>query len=250
MVQEASRPPARAWADHRGLWVVGIGDRYIRKKGVARAKTNKTRERGSAEKWLKGAYDSLVQGGIDAVRITPLAEKLKLSRTSFYWFFEDRETILSALIDLWRAKNTGNLIKQADCYAESISEAILNVFDCWLNPELFDSRFELSVRGWAQQSTKVSRKRGAAEEAGLAALRRMFSRFVLAPFPADVRARTLYLTQIGYISLKAKEDVATRMSRIGDYVAVFAGVAPQHRELDRFFSRHGYTNPDLSLEKL
>jgi AcrR family transcriptional regulator len=220
-----------------------------RKKGVARAKINKTRERGSADKWLQGAYDSLVQGGIDAVRITPLAEKLKLSRTSFYWFFEDRETLLSALIDLWRAKNTGNLIKQADCYAESISEAILNVFDCWLNPELFDSRFELSVRGWAQQSAKVSREIGAADEARLAALRRMFSRFGFAPLPADVRARTLYLTQIGYISLKAKEDVVTRMSRIGDYVAVFSGVAPQHRELERFFSRNGYTNADLVLEE-
>jgi hypothetical protein len=39
------------------------------------------------------------------------------------------------------------------------------------------------------------------------------------------------------------------MSRIGDYVAVFAGVAPQSRELNRFFSRHGYTNPDLVLEE-
>jgi hypothetical protein len=77
----------------------------------------------------------------------------------------------------------------------------------------------------------------------------MFARFGFAPLPADVRARTLYLTQIGYISLKAKEDVVTRMSRIGDYVAVFAGAAPQSRELNRFFSRHGYTHPDLVLEE-
>jgi AcrR family transcriptional regulator len=215
---------------------------------MAQSKKNKTRGRGSAEKWIEGAYDTLIRGGIDAVRITPLAQKLNLSRTSFYWFFEDRETLLTALINQWRAKNTGNLIKQADCYAESISEAILNVFDCWLNAELFDSHFELSVRAWAQQSAKISREINIADEARLAALRRMFSRFGFAPLAADVRARTLYLTQIGYISLKAKEDFATRMGRIGEYVAVF-GAAPQRRELDRFFSRHGYNRPARVLEK-
>jgi hypothetical protein len=152
------------------------------------------------------------------------------------------------LINQWRAKNTGNLIKQADCYAESISEAILNVFDCWLNAELFDSQFELSVRAWAQQSAKISREINIADEARLAALRRMFSRFGFAALAADVRARTLYLTQIGYISLKAKEDFDTRMGRIGEYVAVF-GAAPQRRELDRFFSRHGYNRSARVLEK-
>lgn len=207
---------------------------------MAHKKVKETRGRGSAEKWLEGAYNSLVQSGIDSVRITPLAKKLKLSRTSFYWFYKDRDTLLAALINLWRAKNTGNLVKQADCYAENISEAILNVFDCWLNHELFDSRFELSVRGWAQQSAEVAREIRAADDARLAALRRMFARFGYDALPSDVRARTLYLTQIGYISLEAKEDVATRMSRMGDYVAVFAGVAPQQRDLDRFFSRHGY----------
>jgi AcrR family transcriptional regulator len=214
---------------------------------MARLKTTKTRGRGSAEKWLQGAYDSLIQGGIDSVRIAPLAAKVKLSRTSFYWFFEDRETLLSALIDQWRAKNTGNLIKQADCYAESISEAILNVFDCWLNAELFDSQLELAVRAWAQQSAKISREIRIADEARLAALRGMFTRFGFAALTADVRARALYLTQIGYMSLKVKEDYATRMGRISEYVAVF-GAEPQPRELDRFFSRHGYANPDRRLE--
>jgi AcrR family transcriptional regulator len=210
---------------------------------MAQSKPNETRGRGSAEKWLEGAYQSLVQSGIDSVRITPLAKKLKLARTSFYWFFEDRETLLAALIDRWRSKNTGNLVKQAECYAESISEAILNVFDCWLNVDLFDSRFEVAVRGWAQQSASVAREIKAADDARLAALQRMFLRFGYEPLPADVRARTLYLTQIGYISIKSKEDLKTRMNRMADYVAVFCGVVPQQREMNRFFSRNGYTAP-------
>jgi AcrR family transcriptional regulator len=196
--------------------------------------------RGSPDGWLEGAYESLVETGIDAVRIMPLAKRLSLSRTSFYWFFKDRAALLSALLDRWRAKNTANLIKQAESYAESISEAILNVFDCWLDSDLFDSKFEFAVRSWAQQSAAVARELKAADAARLKALNSMFLRFGYDPLSADARARTLYLTQIGYISMKTKEDLATRMIRMPAYVACFIGHAPQQREMDRFYSRHGY----------
>ncbi len=42
--------------------------------------------RGSADVWLQASYETLIEAGIDTVRIQPLAKKLKLSRTSFYWF--------------------------------------------------------------------------------------------------------------------------------------------------------------------
>jgi AcrR family transcriptional regulator len=120
------------------------------------SKKSETGWRGSREGWLEAAYESLLESGVDAVRILPLSKRLGLSRTSFYWFFRDRDALLAALIDRWRAKNTGNLVKRAESYAESIAEAILNVFDCWLDPSLFDSRFEFAVRSWAHQSPEVA----------------------------------------------------------------------------------------------
>ena len=207
---------------------------------MARSRTVESRSRGSAEGWLDAAYENLVDSGVHAVRVMPLAGRLGLSRTSFYWFYKDRQALLSALIRGWRDKNTGNLIAQSERYAESICEAILNVFDCWLNTDLFDSRLEFAVRSWAQQSAAVAREIKAADAARLEALQRMFIRFGYAAKPADVRARTIYLTQIGYISMKTKEDLAPRMSRIGDYVEIFTGKPPLASELDRFFSRNHY----------
>ena len=199
--------------------------------------------RGSAEAWLDAAYEMLIESGIDAVRIVPLSKTLKLSRTSFYWFFEDREALLSSLLEKWRAKNTGNLVKQSGCYAESITEAIFNVFDCWLDPALFDSKFEFAIRSWAQQSSKVTAAIRAADALRIQALTDMFIRFKYGPLAADVRARTIYLTQIGYISMKTKEDLATRMARIPDYVQIFTGSAALPRELERFHARHGFVPP-------
>ncbi|MGO6907106.1 TetR/AcrR family transcriptional regulator, partial [Rhizobium ruizarguesonis] len=46
--------------------------------------------------------------------------------------------------------------------------------------------------------------------------------------------------QIGYISMQAREELAVRMKRIPEYIAIYTGEVPQQRELDRFFSRHGY----------
>ena len=196
--------------------------------------------RGSQEGWLEAAYESLLEAGVDSVKILPLAKKLKLSRTSFYWFFKDREELLAALIGRWRDKNTGNIVRQSEAYAESLAEAMLNVFDCWLNKDLFDSKFEFAVRSWALQSDDILAEVQQADQVRLEALKRMFVRFGHSDITADVRARTTYLVQIGYISMQTQEDIAVRMKRIPEYIAIYTGQVPEQRELDRFFSRHGY----------
>lgn len=196
--------------------------------------------RGSQEGWLEAAYSLLIDSGIDSVKILPLAKKLKLSRTSFYWFFKDREELLEALVGKWRDKNTGNLVKQSEAYADSLVEAMFNVFDCWLNKDLFDSQFEFAVRSWALQSPDILKEVREADQRRVEALSRMFTRFGLEPASADVRARTTYLVQIGYISMQSQEDIAIRMKRIPEYIAIYTGQIPQQRELDRFFARHAY----------
>jgi len=203
--------------------------------------------RGSPEVWLDAAYDLLIESGVDAIRIVPLAEKLQLARTSFYWFFEDRSALLDALLSRWRSVNTANLVQRTELYAESITEAIFNVFDCWLNPKLFDSRFEFSIRSWALQSPDVAAEIRIVDGVRIDALTKMFLRFGFDPLAADVRARSIYLTQIGYISMKSEEDLATRMTRIPDYVQIFTGQAALPRELDRFFARHEYSPTEKPL---
>ena len=196
--------------------------------------------RGSQEGWLEAAYDSLLESGIDSVKILPLAKKLNLSRTSFYWFFKDREELLAGLVARWRDKNTGSIVKQSEAYAETLAEAMLNVFDCWLDSRLFDSKFEFAVRSWALQSEEILREVQEADRARMDALAIMFKRFGHSEISADVRARTTYLVQIGYISMQSNEGIALRMKRIPEYIAIYTGEVPQQRELDRFFARHSY----------
>lgn len=197
--------------------------------------------RGSPEIWLEAAFEALLESGIDAVKILPLAKKLKLSRTSFYWFFKDREELLDALVSRWREKNTGSLIKQSEAYAESIAEAMLNISDCWFDTRIFDSQFEFAIRSWALQSAELLAEVQTADQLRLEALTSMFMRFGLSEMVADIRARTTYLTQIGYISMQTKEDLSVRMPRIPDYIEIFTGQRAERRELNRFYARYGYS---------
>lgn len=192
--------------------------------------------RGSREGWLESGYQALIEGGVDAVKVQPLARRLKLSRTSFYWFFDDREALLTALIDGWEERTTVPLVAAAQDYAESQAEAMFNVLACFLSGA-FDSRLEFAVRSWALQDDKVAARTEAADEKRLTALRAMLMRWGHAEPEADVRARTIYLTQIGYISMRAQEDMETRLNRIPAYVKIYTGRAPEAREIARFKAR-------------
>lgn len=194
--------------------------------------------RGSKELWLEAAYQLLIEGGIDNVRILSLAKMLKLSRTSFYWFFKDREALLDALLQLWQEKNTRSLLRQAQAPAASLADATLNLFDCWLDNKLFDSILEHAIRSWGVQSAAVAQALKEADTLRMEAIKRMFIRHGSEPLVADVRSRALYLTQIGYISMNTQEDTATRLLRVPSYVAIFSGALPSQQELENFQQRH------------
>jgi hypothetical protein len=54
------------------------------------------------------------------------------------------------------------------------------------------------------------------------------------PVDADVRARTIYLTQIGYIAMQTQETMETRLPRVPHYVEIFCGQRPSTEEMARF----------------
>lgn len=190
--------------------------------------------RGSREGWLDAAYAALIREGIDAVKILPLAEGLRLSRTSFYWFFKDRAELLSALADKWEARTTTPLVTATTAYAETETEAMLNVIGCFLRAETFDARLEFAMRGWGLKDAAILARIADADARRLAALKAMLERWGHGPQDADVRARTIYLVQIGYISMQSDEPLATRLTRIPNYVEIYTGRAPSPREFARF----------------
>jgi hypothetical protein len=75
----------------------------------------------------------------------------------------------------------------------------------------------------------------------------MFKRFGYDNQGADTRARTIYLTQIGYITMNTTELITVRFQRIPHYVSIFTGKVPKQRELDRFYGKFGYAEKESGV---
>ena len=89
--------------------------------------------------WINLALDVLVSDGVEQVKVLNLAERMGVSRSSFYWYFKSRQELLQALLSVWQATNTAGFITQTSLPAETITAAVLNVHRCVVNAELFDT---------------------------------------------------------------------------------------------------------------
>jgi len=195
-------------------------------------------QRGSEAIWLEAAYEILTDSGVEAVKVMPLAKKLGLSRTSFYWHFKDRDALLEAMIQKWEEKNTGNLIARVEAYADTIVEAMFNLFDCWIDDTMFDADLDLAIRNWARNDPALHERLDDADKRRQNALYAMFIRFGYAETEARARAHTVMYTQIGYISMKIEEDRWTRIAAMPEYVKIYTGKQPTSADIERFMSRH------------
>ncbi|WP_106744324.1 TetR/AcrR family transcriptional regulator [Yoonia maritima] len=203
---------------------------------------NVKRPRGSKDVWLNAAYELLIEGGIDAVKVMPLAKRLNLSRTGFYWYFEDLAELHRAMIERWEEKNTGNLVARCNLAAANIGDALFNVMDCWLDPALFDAKLDLAIRNWARIDTGLKHRLSQADDLRIQALADMFIRFGYSSEQAQVRSLTVVYTQIGYISMHVEEDWNDRLKRVPHYVELFSGLSPLTADVEQFLNRHCFVN--------
>ncbi|TPI65082.1 TetR/AcrR family transcriptional regulator [Mesorhizobium sp. B3-1-7] len=203
-------------------------DEVVRRSGLI-GNTKVTRE-----DWMNLALETLISEGVEAVRVLALGQKLNVSRSSFYWYFKSRQDLLDQLLNYWRNNNTRFIVEQAGRPAASITQAVLNVFECWLDETLFNPRLDFAVRAWSRQSADVHRVVNEEDDARVEAIRAMFSRHGYEATEAFVRARVLYFTQIGYYSLEIVEPVSNRLFLTPAYLLTHTGEAPREGEVEAF----------------
>ena len=191
----------------------------------------------SKDDWLNLAIDILIRDGIDRVKVQIMAKELNVARSSFYWFFQSTDDLRKQMLDVWITKNTGPIVQQAMRPTKTITEAILCVFECWVDTRLFDPRLDIAVRLWARRSEEVRKVVAYSDHQRVDALTKMYERHGFAASEALVRARTLYFTQIGQYTLDLHEDNELRTSRSRDWVVSFCGVEPSEKELAAFAKR-------------
>src|SRR4051794_5970585 len=126
--------------------------------------------------WINLALQTLISDGIESVRVLTLGQKLGVSRSSFYWYFQSRQDLLDQLLAHWHDTNTKAIVERARRPAATIIMGVMNVFECWADERLFDPRFDFAVREWARRSDDVRAAIDQADNDRLGAIREMYRR--------------------------------------------------------------------------
>ncbi|MEM9583802.1 MAG: TetR/AcrR family transcriptional regulator [Pseudomonadota bacterium] len=184
--------------------------------------------------WLNAARDVLVEDGVLQVKVLLISTRLGVSRSSFYWYFENRDHLLEELLGQWRARNTKRITAACAAPAACINEGACNFFRCFIDPNLFDRGLDFAVREWARRDVDVRAQIEAADAERLAAITGMFVHHGFAPFEADWRARMIYFMQLGYHALDVREPMELRMARLPGFLEGFTGRKPPTELVEKF----------------
>lgn len=183
------------------------------------------------EDWLNAAMETLIADGIEQVKILPLALRLGVSRSSFYWYFKSRQDILDALLDMWHRTNTAAVTQSAALPSDAITGSVCHIFLCFLDPARFNNRLDFAIRDWSRRDAAVRVKLHASDAERVEALSQMFGRFDYPPSEAITRARVLYYMQLGYFDAELNEPMVERQKFTSDYILTFTGLRPSAAEI-------------------
>ncbi|MEM7671665.1 MAG: TetR/AcrR family transcriptional regulator [Pseudomonadota bacterium] len=201
----------------------------------------------SREDWLSHAMEILIDRGVDHVKVLTVGDRLGVSRSSFYWYFKNRQDLLDALLEDWEARNTGALRRQAALPSRTITGAICNLFRSFIDPGGFNHQLDFAIREWARRSDMVKEQVRRNDQTRLTLIRDLFDQHGYAADEALSRARILYYMQIGYYALDLKEPLETRLANVPGYLEGFIGHQPDTSDLGDFIADiHGQFDGTIS----
>jgi AcrR family transcriptional regulator len=108
--------------------------------------------------WIEAAIVMLAEDNAEALRVDNLAERLGVTKGSFYWHFKGREDLLSAVVDAWRVLMTSEtraLIMDTSGTPWERLERLIRVSTS-RRPNVPGGPFEMTLRDLARRDAKVA----------------------------------------------------------------------------------------------
>ncbi|MEX3982177.1 TetR/AcrR family transcriptional regulator [Paraburkholderia sp. EG287A] len=181
--------------------------------------------------WLDAARAILIEQGIDAVKVEPLATMLEISRSSFYWHFKNRQELLHALIEYWTEVNDRvlrSLVEPDESHPrgrEQLAKARLRqLVNLFVDERQFSSEFDMAMREWARKDTAVAKEVARIDRERIAHLQKIFQEMGHSRPDSLIRAKILYFHQLGYYLTGIKESQEVRKRVAPRYLEVLSGI--------------------------
>ena len=156
--------------------------------------------------WINAGLMALAEGGVAAVRVEPLAKRMKMTKGSFYWHFKNRKDLLDAILAEWVDLDTNGIIEQvnqidADPKTKLLYLLELAYADNDAMPGLADGRIENAIRAWAKNDQKVADLIAHVDQKRLDYTKAIFLDIGFSDAEAMVRARLAYYALVGELTI-------------------------------------------------
>ena len=172
---------------------------------------NNNTTRLSPDDWLKAAIETMCKGGVDGVKVAPLAARMGVTTGSFYWHFKNRRELLDALLDFWERTMTDEAITEARAFDGPAQDRILFLMTAVMVGNL--AGYDLPIWHWAQSDKGASKvfDRTLKKRFDFAAW--MFRQAGFSKQQAEVRGRMMVVYLMGESTL-VSDSVSTRTEQI------------------------------------
>ena len=110
-------------------------------------------DRLTKDDWIRQGLRTLADDGANGLKVGPMAEKLTVSRGSFYWHFRDIADFRSQLLRSWQERSTDQVIRQLDA-AKGEADRLKH-----LTRRAFAATRDLdrAIRSWAADDEDVAK---------------------------------------------------------------------------------------------
>jgi AcrR family transcriptional regulator len=157
-----------------------------------------------AARWASAAFEALAAGGVEAVRVEPLAKGLGVTKGSFYWHFADRRALLDALLAQWSDGRIAAIREQAadETRPEAALRRLAELYTRHANPR--GLAIELAIRSLARADDEAAKAARAVDLERLKQVARLFAGLGWKAADADARAVLFYSYLFGESLLDAR----------------------------------------------
>lgn len=149
---------------------------------------------------MQAAFQSVVEGGFDNVRVLLLAERLRVTRGSFYWHFSDHAQLIEALLARWHLLEQQTQQRLLAIESRDPRADLAQVLEAALahaGPDLENMRFELALRGLGRRDPAVARMLAEVDQERMALFEHKFLRLTRSRKKAAELAALFYLAIVG-----------------------------------------------------
>jgi len=147
-----------------------------------------------AAAWIDAAMDALADGGVEAVRVDPMAKRLGVTRGSFYWHFKDRAALHQAMLRQWREQASYNLLDRIERQSETARARLKRLLALpYSGPRAARAAaIEVAIRLWARRDRNAAKAVRHIDRVRLEYFERLFGEHGLAKPAARQRAYVFY----------------------------------------------------------